>query len=164
MSIFHGQWHVSWTVSDIEQSIVFYRDVLEMELTHRQEQDNDYTRRLVGFPDAHLRVAMFRLPAWDSGPSGHLLELVEYLRPAGSRLDLRTCNVGAAHLALWTPDIHSSFKLLKSRGVVFRSDTPVAIEAGANTGGFTCYFSDPDGFTLEMFQPPPHRQMPASHS
>ena len=38
-------------------------------------------------------------------------------------------------------------------GVRFRSD-PVAIEAGINRGGFTCYFLDPDDITLEIIQPP----------
>ena len=43
-------WHFSFTVSDIEQSILFYRDVLGMELMHRQEQANEYTRKFVGYP------------------------------------------------------------------------------------------------------------------
>ena len=54
-------WHFSFTVSDIEQSIRFYRDVLGMELVHRQEQANEYTRKFVGYPDAHLKVAQFRI-------------------------------------------------------------------------------------------------------
>ena len=45
-------WHFSFTVSNIEQSIFFYRDVLGMELMHRQEQANEYTRKFVGYPDA----------------------------------------------------------------------------------------------------------------
>ena len=36
----------------------------------------------------------------------------------------------------------------------FRSE-PVAIEAGINKGGFTCYFLDPDDITLEIIQAPP---------
>ena len=34
---------------------------------------------------------------------------------------------------------------------------PVAITAGANLGGFACYFHDPDGITLELLQPSPER-------
>jgi catechol 2,3-dioxygenase-like lactoylglutathione lyase family enzyme len=41
-------------------------------------------------------------------------------------------------------------------GVRFRSE-PVAIEAGINRGGFTCYFLDPDDITLEIIQAPPAR-------
>jgi hypothetical protein len=45
---------------------------------------------------------------------------------------------------------------MASLGVRFRSE-PVAIEAGINTGGFTCYFLDPDDITLEIIQAPPVR-------
>jgi catechol 2,3-dioxygenase-like lactoylglutathione lyase family enzyme len=31
---------------------------------------------------------------------------------------------------------------------------PVTITAGANVGGLVVYFYDPDGYTLELFQPP----------
>ena len=79
-------WHFSFTVSDIEQSIRFYRDVVGMELIHTQEQANAYTRNLVGYPDAHLKVAMFRIPGWHVGRSGHMLELIEYVAPKGENL------------------------------------------------------------------------------
>jgi lactoylglutathione lyase len=39
-------------------------------------------------------------------------------------------------------------------GVRFRSE-PIAIAAGINKGGFTCYFLDPDDITLEIIQAPP---------
>ena len=44
--------HFSFTVSDIERSIDWYTRVLGLEFVHRQRQDNEYTRKLVGIPDA----------------------------------------------------------------------------------------------------------------
>ncbi len=149
-----GTWHFSFTVSDIERSIAFYRDVLGMELVHRQEQANAYTRRLVGYPDAHLRVAQLRVAGAPLARSGHMLELVEYVAPPGQKIDTRTMNTGTAHLAFEVDDIHAAYARLVALGVRFRSD-PVAIEAGINRGGYTVYFLDPDDITLEMVQPPP---------
>ncbi len=146
-------WHFSFTVSDIEQSIRFYRDIVGMELVHTQEQANAYTRKLVGYPDAHLKVAMFRIPGWQVGKSGHTLELVEYVAPQGEKLDTRTKNTGSAHLAFEVDDIFVEYARMKALGVRFRSD-PVAIEAGRNKGGYTVYFLDPDDITLEIIQPP----------
>ena len=54
-------WHFSFTVADIERSVEFYRDILGMELVHRQEQSNAYTRKFVGYPDAHLKVAQLKI-------------------------------------------------------------------------------------------------------
>ena len=45
-----GVWHFSFTVSDMEAAITFYRDVLGWDLVHRQVQHNEYTARLVGYP------------------------------------------------------------------------------------------------------------------
>ena len=149
-------WHFSFTVSDIEQSIAFYRDILGMELVSTQEQSNPYTRKLVGYPDAHLRIAMFKTPAGTCSPSSHVLELVEYVAPAGERIDTSTCNVGSAHMAFVVDDIFATYEVWRQQGVRFKSD-PVAIEAGVNQGGYTVYFLDPDDITLEIIQPPPHR-------
>ncbi len=149
-----GLWHLSFTVTDLDRSLTFYRDTLGLEFVHTQEQANEYTRRLVGFPDAHLRVAMMRVPGAPVGPSGHHLELVEYVAPRGRPVDVATKNPGAAHLAFVVRDILAAYARLKEAGVVFRS-TPVAITEGRNTGGYTVYFLDPDGITLELVQPPP---------
>ena len=146
-------WHFSFTVSDIEQSIRFYRDIVGLELIHAQEQANAYTAKLVGYPDAHLKVAMFRISGWHVGRSGHTLELVEYIAPKGEKLDTRTKNTGSAHLAFEVDDIFAETARMKALGVRFRSD-PVAIEAGRNKGGYTVYFLDPDDITLEIIQPP----------
>ncbi len=148
-----GVWHLSFTVSDLGRSLVFYRDLLGLEVIHTQEQANEYTRRLVGYPDAHLHVAMMRIPGAPLGPSGHHLELVEYVAPRGQHVDVATKNAGAAHLAFVVRDIHAAYQQLKQEGVVFRSE-PVAITEGRNRGGHTVYFQDPDGITLELVQPP----------
>ena len=148
-----GIWHFSFTVSDLERSILFYRDLLGLELVHTQEQSNAYTRRLVGYADAHLKIAMFRIPGAPAGRSGHHLELVEYVAPRGRRGNLGTANPGVAHLAFVVEDIHPMFQQLSEAGVVFVSP-PNLIEAGINKGGYTCYFRDPDGITLELVQPP----------
>jgi len=147
-------WHFSFTVSDIERSVVFYRDVLGMELVHRQVQDNAYTRKLVGYPDAHLLVAQLRIKGAPVGRSHHLLELIQYVAPKGEKVDTRTVNTGTAHLALEVDDIAAEYERMSALGVRFRH-VPVAIEAGINKGGYACYFLDPDDITLELLQAPP---------
>lgn len=148
--------HFSFTVSDIERSIRWYTDVLGLELVHRQRSETDYVRTFVGYPDAVLEVAMFKLPGIEPRHSTHMLELVEYVAPAGETLDLRTVNTGVAHLAFMVDDVHARHRRLVEQGVEFVSP-PVAITEGANAGGFTCYFHDPDGITLEIMQPAPQK-------
>jgi catechol 2,3-dioxygenase-like lactoylglutathione lyase family enzyme len=152
-----GIWHTSFTVSDLDRSLEFYCGLLGLEVMTRQEQQNEYTSRLVAFPDAHLKVAMLRIPGAFAGPSNHHLELVEYVHPRGEPTDVATNRAGAPHLAFVTEDIHADFARLKAAGVRFKADEPIAIVAGINTGGFTVYLLDPDDITLELHQPPPGR-------
>ncbi len=149
-----GIWHFSFTVSDLARSIEWYTQVLGLEYVRGQEQANAYTRRLVGFPDAHLKVAQLRIPGTPLPRSQHHLELVEYVAPAGLQINLATNNTGVAHLAFEVDDIYAEVERMRALGVRFKSDTPNAIEEGVNKGGYTIYFLDPDGITLELVQPP----------
>jgi catechol 2,3-dioxygenase-like lactoylglutathione lyase family enzyme len=158
-----GTWHFSFTVADIEASVAFYRDLLGLELIHQQDQDNEYTRRLVGFPDASLRIAQLAVPGEPRGPSGHHLELVEYVVPRGAPYGPERNRPGASHLAFCVADAQAAYESLRAGGVRFVSP-PQAITAGVNTGGFTCYFLDPDDITLELVQPPPGRLGPGAAS
>jgi len=152
----YGVWHFSFTVRDIDASVAFYRDLLGFTLIHQQDQDNDYTRRLVGFPDARLRIAQLAVPGQPLGLSGHHLELVEYVQPFGEPFGPERNRPGASHLAMCVGDARAMHERLEAAGVRFVSP-PQAISSGINEGGWTCYFLDPDDITLELVQPPPAR-------
>ena len=143
--------HFAFTVSDIKRSIAWYTDVLGLELVHTQRGDNEYTRQLVGMPEAVLEVAQFVIPGVSPGASSHMLELIQYVQPEGTELDLATNNVGVPHLAFLVDDARAEYQRLVEHGVVFRNP-PVAITEGVNKGGAACYFSDPDGITLEILE------------
>jgi catechol 2,3-dioxygenase-like lactoylglutathione lyase family enzyme len=149
-----GFWHVSFTVSDIDASVKWYTEVLGLEYVRSQEQANEYTEKLVAFKNAHLKVAQLRVPGDTIPLSRHHIELVEYVNPRGEVIPLDTNRTGVGHWAFMVDDIHKDFERMKALGVKFKAEKPVAIEAGVNKGGFTVYFTDPDGITLELVQPP----------
>jgi catechol 2,3-dioxygenase-like lactoylglutathione lyase family enzyme len=149
--------HFSFTVRDIDASIAWYTEVLGLELVHRQHQDNEYTRTLVGVPGAVLETAQLKIPDVSPGLSSHMLELVQYVRageipPAPININC----VGAPHLGFLVADVAERYERLRAQGVQF-ANPPVEITAGINTGGFACYFWDIDRITLELLQPPPAR-------
>lgn len=151
-----GVWHFSFTVSDLERSVDFYCGLLGMKLVRRQDQDNPYTKKLVGYPEASLRVAQLAIDAEPPRASGHVLELVQYVAPVLPPHPPGTVFPNSAHLAFVVDDIQAVYHRLSGAGVRFRSE-PVAITAGVNQGGFAVYFLDPDGITLELVQPPEGR-------
>jgi catechol 2,3-dioxygenase-like lactoylglutathione lyase family enzyme len=150
-----GFWHVSFTVSNLDASVKWYTEVLGLEYVRGQVQHNEYKAKLVGFPDAHLKVAQLRIPGQTIPLSRHHIELIEYVHPRGEDIPLDTNRTGTSHWAFMVDDIHAEFARLQALGVKFKADKPVHIEHGVNKGGYTVYFTDPDGITLEIQQPPP---------
>jgi catechol 2,3-dioxygenase-like lactoylglutathione lyase family enzyme len=149
-----GVWHFSFTVGNIERSIEFYCGLLGMQMRHRQDQANPYTQKLVGYSDANLKVAQLSIADVSIGPSGHILELVQYVEPVHPPHPPGTAFPNSAHMAFVVGDIQAEYQRLRNAGVKFRSE-PVGIAAGINRGGASVYFLDPDGITLELLQPPP---------
>src|SRR5687767_283010 len=145
--------HTGITVSNLERSIAFYRDVLGLELVSQWESAQPYLRKVVGYPDAELRIALLRLPGGvQEGRSGHHIELLEYRVPRGVRGDANTFNPGNAHVAFMVTDLDAVYAEMKAKGVRFKSE-PVAITHGRNAGAKGVYFFDPDDVTLELVQP-----------
>ena len=142
--------HVGLHVRDVERSLAFYRDLLGLELLARREANADYVADIVGYPGAIIRMAWLRHPS-----GGPIVELLQYVKPAGTEVDTATPNPGTTHLAFTVRDIQPTVSRLQAAGVRFRTPAPIAITAGPNRGGFGVYLVDPDGITLELLQPPP---------
>jgi catechol 2,3-dioxygenase-like lactoylglutathione lyase family enzyme len=144
--------HTGYTVSNLERSLSFYRDLLGCEVVATQEKEGGYLAAIVGYPDAHVRMAHLRAPE-----STHVIELFEYLAPrsanraSGSPLEPR--NVGTSHISFTVDDLTAIYERLRAAGVDFFSP-PVDIDTGINTGGKALYLRDPDGIPMELFQPP----------
>jgi catechol 2,3-dioxygenase-like lactoylglutathione lyase family enzyme len=140
--------HTGYTVSDLGRSVAFYRDLLGCEVIAEQEKQGGYLAAIVGYPEAHVRMAHLRLPGGE-----HVVELFEYLAPTGVKADVEPKNVGASHLCFVTDDLPRDYERLAAAGVSFVSP-PVVVDTGINTGGYALYLRDPDGIVVELFQPP----------
>ena len=146
--------HLGLTVSDIERSIHFYRDVLGMTLVGRRPRVTaDYISKQTGYEGLELNVASFRV----RDDSKQSLEVVQYLNNEGPPGEPATNRSGSSHLCLLVDDLRSCYDDLSAQGVRFKSE-PVTITAGPNEGGLVVYLYDPDGYALEMFQPPSQTQ------
>lgn len=141
-------YHTGFTVSDIERSIVFYRDVLGLKLIKRQTGTAPYLATVTGFAGVRLEAAFLQPAA-----GGSVLELLQYVSHPASATDRATNRPGNAHLCFKIDDLRSACAELKRRGVTLISE-PTEITAGAHAGGWAVYLRDPDGFTVELYQSP----------
>ncbi len=142
-------YHTGFTVSDIERSVAFYRDVLGMRLVRRQTGTAPYLARVTGFDGVRLEIALLQ-PA----DGGSMLELLQYVSHPAPATDRATNRPGTGHLCFNVDDLRAAGAALSRRGVTLVS-APTEITAGSHAGGWAVYLRDPDGFTVELYQGPP---------
>jgi catechol 2,3-dioxygenase-like lactoylglutathione lyase family enzyme len=144
----NGLHHTGLTVTDLDRSLAFYRDLLGLEVVMTQERRGGYFAAIVGYPDAHVRMAHVQAPA-----SEHRLELFQYLSPEPLRAAVEPCTVGLTHVCLTVGDLRGLYDRLGEAGVESFFSPPVDVDAGVNAGASALYLRDPDGAIVELFEP-----------
>jgi catechol 2,3-dioxygenase-like lactoylglutathione lyase family enzyme len=139
--------HTSFTVSDIDRTVAFFRDALGFQVTSKAPRDKAAIEKITGVGDADVLIAYVRGP-------GHSLELIQYLSPADrSSVRPRPCDVGFAHVAYDVDDIDAAIEAAAAHSVAPVGSVMV-IDQGPNKGGRVAYLRDPDGITVEFIQKP----------
>jgi glyoxylase I family protein len=140
--------HTGFTVTNIEKSLSFWRDVLGFELSHRAHHTGDLASQVTGVPGAEILIAVLKVP-------GHKIELLEYLAPADRKqISGRPCDVGSVHLAFTVDDVDAVLGRIEGSGWS-TAGQPQTLKTGPNAGKRVVYIRDPDGTTIELMQPPP---------
>lgn len=116
-------------VSDIERSIAFYRDVLGFER--------------IDYPDIPLlRLGDLQLFLVEESPAAPDRPTVALVPPADrGRIPV--------NIVLEVEDVHARYEQLVGRGLRF-----LAPPARPPWGGWRCFSQDPDGYLIEIEQPP----------
>jgi catechol 2,3-dioxygenase-like lactoylglutathione lyase family enzyme len=140
--------HVGVTVADLERAVRFYTEGLGLDVTARQTSAADYLA-VTGYPGLEIATAFVGAPE-----DGVRIELQEYRRVGehGSR-EPGTAPVGSSHICLRVDDVSATLERAEAAGGRRVTD-PVDIDSGMNDGGAAVYLRDPDGYTIELFQPP----------
>lgn len=140
--------HAGLTVSDIEESLRFWRDLLGFEQTGRGRIEWEHIDELVGLDGTDIEWVELRLG------DGTTVELQQHRRPTGEALPPGGENdPGRSHLSLIVDDLEAILRRAQAQGFRSRSPDPVAIPRGAFAGWTAVYVLDPDGYGIELMQP-----------
>ena len=138
--------HTGITVANLERSLAFWRDALGFEFSHGAHQRGEMAQQITGVKGAELKLAVLKTP------SGHKIELLEYVAPSDRRCaDLRSCDVGHVHVALLVDDLNAVLQRIAASGWAAAGE-PQLLTAGPNAGKKVVYVRDPDGTTIEFMQ------------
>ena len=139
--------HTSFTVSNLDRSIAFFRDILGFTATPKLPRSRSVIQSITGVSESDVMIAYLHGP-------GHTLELIQYLAPSDrGEVRPRPCDVGFAHIAFNVEDI-DAIVTLSSDHNVFPIGQITTVDQGPNKGGKAVYLRDPDGITVELIQQP----------
>ena len=140
--------HTGITVSNLEQSLAFWQNVLGFELSHRAHQTAELASEITGVAGAEISIAVVK------APGGHKIELLEYLAPPDRKhVDLRPCDVGSVHVALTVDNLDAVLSAIAASGWK-AAGKPQTLQSGPNAGKRVVYVRDPDGTTIEFMEVP----------
>jgi catechol 2,3-dioxygenase-like lactoylglutathione lyase family enzyme len=135
--------HTAISVSDLDRSLRFYRDILGMNLEWRiDHRRNELLEKVLSLKNVDVSYAM--LSGW-----GGRVELFQYHKPKGAPYppDKPVCDQGITHMAFQVSEIEALYEKLAGQGVRFNSP-PQEIRPGVKAA----YFHDPDGISVEIIQ------------
>ena len=165
-----GIHHVSFTVTDLERTIAFYRDVVGMRLVGRKHRlATDLGTALFGEPETEQTgaapepVGAAPEPASartgqpaeiliaDMELSGTRVEFIQYVDPPARPYPGDPSMAGSAHIAILAQDIESEFRRLQAAGIRFHTPVRTVRDPG-RPEWLWCYFRDPDGICVELVE------------
>ena len=148
---------VGMTVSDMDQAIAFYSEVLPFRKISDVEVWGREYELLQGLFGVRMRVVQMQL-------GDEVIELTQYLTPPGRPIpvDSRSNDLWFQHIAIVVNDMERAYQHLRNHSVQHVSTGPQRlpeyIPAAAGIEAF--YFRDPDGHNLEIIYFPPDKGDP----
>ncbi len=148
---------VGMTVSNMEDAIAFYTQVLPFEVINDVEVSGREYELLQSVFGAKSRVVQIQL-------GEEVIELTEYLTPKGNPIpvDSQSNDLWFQHIAIVVNDMPAAYQQLLQNDVQHVSTSPQKlpeyIEAAAGIEAF--YFRDRDGHNLEIIAYPPDKGDP----
>jgi catechol 2,3-dioxygenase-like lactoylglutathione lyase family enzyme len=140
--------HFSATVADLDRALGFWQELLGLELLGRGVVQYEYLDRIVGLPGTKIEWAELRIPG------GGMIELFQYLNPAGTPVSGQVNDPGRTHLCLEADDLDELVARIRRAGCRTMHPEPVMIPRGDWAGFKSIYVVAPDDVVVELVQRP----------
>ena len=144
-------YHVGLTVTDLDRSIAFYRDILGLRFLGEIRMEGPETEVLFRRPGCKARVAYLN---GSDQPGIPPVELIQFLDAPSIQNQADLFSTSISELCFYTSDIDAMYDHLTRHQVPCLS-RPQSFDFTADGFGRSraFYFRDPDGIILEMMQP-----------
>ena len=144
--LFLGIDHSAIAISNTEQSLQFYCDLLGMQIEGGSLNWRETQARMDDLPGAEVRITALRPTQGGLG-----IELLDYLVPPKGRpipSDWRSCDIAHMQVELVVNDIEQAVDRLRQNGVEFVSSRVVELTDSSCPYRQGCLVKDPDGHAM----------------
>lgn len=143
--------HVGLTVSDLDRSISFYRDILGLKFQGQLLMEGEATDKLFQKKDCQVKIAYLNGSDILNAPPVELIQFVEKKDTLFSNASLFKTSI--SEICFLVTDIDAEYTRLKNLGVEFLSEPQFFDFTDAGFGkSKAVYFKDPDGIILELME------------
>ena len=140
--------HVGLTVTDLDRSVAFYRDVLGLAYLGEMEMEGLETERLFQRKDCKARVAYL-----NGSREMAAVEMIQFVGQEPERQTGDLFRTSISELCFFVEDIDREYRRLKEMGVEFLSEPQTFDSTKYGFGkSRAVYLRDPDGIVLELLQ------------
>ncbi|MCI0335421.1 MAG: VOC family protein [Planctomycetes bacterium] len=140
--------HHTLTVSDMDRSLRFYRDLLEFTVIYDKVREKlPAYDKVMNLEDVKVRVALLNDPTGEA-----IVALLQFYNPLPQKRMMSNLFVGSTALAVQTDAIDVDYQRLKAAGVRFTCE-PVDVVRDGRVAARLAYAFDPDEIVVELYQP-----------
>jgi len=139
--------HVGITVSDMDRSLGFYRDLLGLEICREMDEYGDYIDNFSGLKDVRVRTVKMKFEPFND----IMLELLCYSSHPESpdtNLNNSITQIGCSHFAVTVKDLDSLYEKLMQNDVHMMCEPQTSPDGKAKL----TFCRDPDGTLIELVQ------------
>ena len=137
--------HIGIVVTDLEQSLQFYRDALGFKVLKKADESGTCIDNFLNIQNTNVTTVKM------IDPNNHILELLYFnSHPELSDTNKfrRLTEIGCSHFALTVNDLDTLYSTLKEQGIEFNHPPQVSDDGNVKVA----FCRDPDGTFIEMVE------------
>ena len=137
--------HIGIVVTDIEQSLQFYKDVLGFKILKKADESGTCIDNFLNIQNTNVTTVKM------IDPNNNILELLYFnSHPELSDTNKlrRLTEIGCSHFALTVNDLDTLYSTLKEQGIEFNPPPQVSDDGNVKVA----FCRDPDGTFIEMVE------------
>jgi catechol 2,3-dioxygenase-like lactoylglutathione lyase family enzyme len=136
--------HVGITITDIEKSLLFYKDLLGFKVVREMDEKGQHIDNFSGLKNIDVRTIKL------AGSDGSMIELLYYRshkKTNDENINKDITQIGCSHFALTVQDLPSLYKKAKDE-VVFMCEPQYSPDGKVRL----TFCKDPDGTLIELVE------------